>query len=139
MTFADKILTLRKSKGMTQEELAEKLNISRQAISRWEMGTAQPDVENVLQISKLFSVTTDYLIDDSWNAEETVRTENTYAKLNDKKVKCSRWLIIGFVLLLFAIAFLIVSIDRLSIAFVAVSLGCVFAACIFFFLHFKNG
>lgn len=139
MTFADKILALRKNNGMTQEELAEKLNVSRQAISRWEMGTAQPDVENVLQISKLFSVTTDYLIDDSRNAEETVRTENTNAKMEDKKVKYSGWLIIGFVLLLFAVFFLIASIDRLSIAFVAASLGCVFAACIFFFLRFKNG
>lgn len=64
MKFADKILTLRKQRGMSQEELAGNLNVSRQAISRWEMGTAQPDVSNILQLSKLFHVTTDYLLND---------------------------------------------------------------------------
>ncbi len=72
MKFADKILMLRKSRGMSQEELAEKLNVSRQAISRWEMGTAQPDVQNVLQISKLFGVTADYLINDEYESDEEI-------------------------------------------------------------------
>ena len=62
MKLEEKIFKLRKGKGMSQEELAEKLNVSRQAVSRWEMGTAQPDVQNLLQISKLFDVTTDYLL-----------------------------------------------------------------------------
>ena len=70
MKFADKILNLRKSRGMSQEELAEQLNVSRQAISRWEMGTAQPDVQNVLQISKLFGVTTDYLLHDDYESDQ---------------------------------------------------------------------
>ncbi len=52
MKFADKILGLRKQHGMSQEELAGKLNVSRQAISCWEMETAQPDVSNILQLSK---------------------------------------------------------------------------------------
>ncbi len=64
MTLSEKILTLRKGSGMSQEELADKLNVSRQAISRWEMGTAMPDVTNVLGLSKLFGVTTDYLLHD---------------------------------------------------------------------------
>ena len=58
MKLEEKIFKLRKGKGMSQEELAEKLNVSRQAVSRWEMGTAQPDVQNLLQISKLFDVST---------------------------------------------------------------------------------
>lgn len=61
MKLSDKILTLRKRGGMSQEELAEKLNVSRQAVSRWELGSAQPDANNILQISKLFGVTADYL------------------------------------------------------------------------------
>jgi len=60
MKLADKILSLRKTNGMSQEDLAEKLNVIRQAISHWEMGTAQPDTPNVL-LSKLFGVTTDFL------------------------------------------------------------------------------
>ena len=54
MNIAEKIIRLRKSSGWSQEDLAEKLYVSRQAISRWENGTALPDAENVLLISKLF-------------------------------------------------------------------------------------
>ncbi len=64
MKLSDKILTLRKRGGMSQEELAEKLNVSRQTVSRWELGSAQPDANNILQISKLFGVTADYLLND---------------------------------------------------------------------------
>ena len=70
MTLSEKILTLRKRSGMSQEELAEKLNVSRQAISRWEMGTAMPDVPNVLGLSKLFGVTTDYLLHDDYKSDK---------------------------------------------------------------------
>ncbi len=68
MKLADKILNLRKTNGMSQDDLAEKLNVSRQAISRWEMGTAQPDTPNVLQLSKLFGVTTDYLLNEDYES-----------------------------------------------------------------------
>ena len=61
MNVSEKIRTLRKSKGMSQEELAGQVNISRQAVSRWENGTALPDADNIVQLSKLFGVTTDYL------------------------------------------------------------------------------
>ena len=65
MSFADKILKLRKQAGLSQEELATRLDVSRQAVSRWEMGSALPDVGNLLQLSRLFGVSADYLIDDS--------------------------------------------------------------------------
>ena len=55
--------------GLSQEDLAEKLQVSRQAISRWEMGTAKPDANNILQISKLFRVTTDYLLNDEYESD----------------------------------------------------------------------
>lgn len=64
MTFAEKFYSLRKEAGLSQEECAENIGVSRQAISRWEMGTATPDMQNLLAISKLFSVSTDYLIRD---------------------------------------------------------------------------
>ncbi len=69
MQLSDKIVGLRKSNGMSQEELAEKLNISRQAISRWEKGSALPDATNILQLSKLFGVTTDYLLNDDYTSD----------------------------------------------------------------------
>ena len=69
MKLSDKIIGLKKSNGMSQEDLAEKLDVSRQAISRWESGTAMPDANNILQLSKLFGVTTDYLLNDDYQSD----------------------------------------------------------------------
>ena len=69
MKLSDKLVGLRKSAGMSQEELAEKLNVSRQAVSRCEMGTAMPDAVNILQLSKLFHVTTDYLLNEEYESD----------------------------------------------------------------------
>lgn len=64
MKLSEKIVQLRKSQGLSQEELAEKLDLSRQAVSRWESGTAQPDAGNLWQLSRLFEVSADYLLDE---------------------------------------------------------------------------
>lgn len=69
MKLSDKIIRLRKSNGWSQEDLAEKLNVSRQTISRWEGATAQPDATNILQLSKLFGVTADYLLNDEYESD----------------------------------------------------------------------
>ena len=69
MKLSDKIVSLRKSNGWSQEKLAEKMNVSRQAVSRWESATAQPDIANILQLSKLFGVTTDYLLNDEYESD----------------------------------------------------------------------
>lgn len=70
MKLSDKIVKLRKTNGMSQEELAEKLQVSRQAISKWEGGSAMPDASNILQLSKLFGVTCDYLLNDSYESDD---------------------------------------------------------------------
>ena len=64
MNLGEKLSFLRKQRGMTQMELAEKLDISRQAVSRWERGTAEPSTENLVSIGKLFDVTVDTLINE---------------------------------------------------------------------------
>lgn len=64
MIFAEKLQTIRKSKGITQEELAEKLNVSRQAIAKWESGVVYPDITNLIQLSDYFHITIDYLVKD---------------------------------------------------------------------------
>jgi len=64
MTIADKLIRLRKKSGMTQEELAEKMDVSRQAVSKWESGQTVPDLGKIVQLSELFGVTTDYLLKD---------------------------------------------------------------------------
>lgn len=86
MTIHEKIQFLRKKNGWTQEELADQLDISRQALSKWELGTAIPDTVNVLKISKLFSVSTDYLLDDTYSTpeefEQNSRTEKILENAN---------------------------------------------------------
>ena len=72
MTFGEKLQKLRKEKGWTQEELAGHIHISRQALSKWELGTAIPDTENVVQISKLFHVSTDYLLNDDYESDQDI-------------------------------------------------------------------
>ena len=63
MTIAEKIKQLRKDNSMTLEDLAEKLNVSRQTISKWETSVTIPDADNIVAISKLFNITTDELLD----------------------------------------------------------------------------
>ena len=87
MKLAEKILNLRKQQGMSQEALAEKLNVSRQAVSRWEMGTAQPDASNILQLSKLFGVTADYLLNDEYESDYDVPAVKCTEKAAKEKLK----------------------------------------------------
>lgn len=70
MILADKIIRLRKKNGWSQEELAEKMNVSRQAVSKWEGAQTIPDLEKILKLGELFSVTTDYLLKDEIENED---------------------------------------------------------------------
>ncbi len=70
MILADKIIDLRKKNGWSQEELAEKLNISRQSISKWEGAQSVPDMNKILRLSEVFGVSTDYLLKDEISAPE---------------------------------------------------------------------
>ncbi len=72
MIFADKLIDLRKKNGWSQEELAEKLEVSRQTISKWEGALSTPDLGRMLRIAQLFGVTTDYLIKDELELSECV-------------------------------------------------------------------
>ena len=65
MTLGEKILQARKDRGLSQEQLATQVGVSRQAISKWELGESTPELENILQLSKVFSLSTDYLLLDS--------------------------------------------------------------------------
>ena len=67
MMFSQKIKEIRKRFGLSQEQLAEIINVSRQAITKWETGGGLPDVSNLQELSKVFGVTVDYLLDDDRN------------------------------------------------------------------------
>ena len=70
MILADKITALRKKAGWSQEELAEQLGVTRQSVSKWEGAQSVPDMDKVVQMSRLFGVTTDFLLKDELSEEE---------------------------------------------------------------------
>ncbi len=69
MNISEKIHQLRKQKGISQEQLAELLNVSRQSVSKWESGQSMPDLDKIIPLSNIFNVSTDYLLDS--NVDET--------------------------------------------------------------------
>ena len=84
MILADKIIRLRKKNGWSQEELADKMNVSRQAVSKWESVQTIPDLEKILQLSTLLGVTTDYLLKDEIEDEEL--TNDTSSDTTVKRI-----------------------------------------------------
>ena len=64
MRLSEKIMDLRKRSGWSQEELAERLGISRQSVSKWETGESIPDIDKIIRMSELWNVSTDYLLKD---------------------------------------------------------------------------
>ncbi len=81
MTLADKLKEARKNAGLTQVELAEKLCVSRQAITKWESGNGIPDVENLKNIAKVLDISIDFLLDDEGTLDKTIIKEQI--NLND--------------------------------------------------------
>ena len=81
MTLGSKLQKLRKDRRMSQEKLAEELNVTRQAVSKWELDAALPDTVNIIALSRLFGVSADYLLkDEIEDTEIHGRTEFTEAR-----------------------------------------------------------
>lgn len=78
MTVGEKILKLRTQRGISQEQLAEKIDVSRQSVSKWEMDAALPQIDKVLQLCELFGITTDELLQDKIKLKDTTRKKNKY-------------------------------------------------------------
>ena len=108
MTIGAKIAACRKRAGMSQEKLANALNISRQAVSRWETGEAVPDTEKVIQLSRIFHVTTDYLLLDIDEAPQSAapaeNNRETEQRAAEKHIKRrSMRMHFGWFLLIFGV------------------------------------
>ena len=92
MTLGEKLKSARKGAGLTQEQLAEKLLVSRQAITKWEADKGMPDIENLKQLSKLLNISVDYLLDSGEGIDLSVMREEI--NLDDytytRKIK-GRW------------------------------------------------
>ncbi len=91
MNIADRIQYLRKQNGLSQEELADKIGVSRQAVSKWESEQSTPDLDKIIVMSNLFEVTTDYIL-------KGIEPVSTTSK---KTIKALYW---GFVLVFATIA-----------------------------------
>lgn len=99
--LSEKLYELRKNSGLSQEQLAEKLNVSRQAVSKWESGTAFPETEKLIIISNYFGVSLDYLLKDG-------EKEKPMIVNNDKKVKENHHEIVGLLLCIAGVIAMIV-------------------------------
>ena len=89
MTFGEKIQKLRKEAGLSQEELSDRLEVSRQAVSKWERDSGYPETEKIVRMSKLFHVSLDYLL-----GEEDAQKPDTAP--NEKGIYVSREMAEGF-------------------------------------------
>ena len=83
MNLAQKILEYRKKLGLSQEELSEKLGVSRQSVSKWESGQAKPEVDKLVQMSQLFGISLDELITNS----KPVSAPNSPKQLSSKNIR----------------------------------------------------
>lgn len=90
MEFKKKLYELRKQKGISQEELSEKLNVSRQTLSKWELGTSTPDMEKLIAISDYFEISLDELVlgkeKENLHSEEKEKEKVTMAQILEEKV-----------------------------------------------------
>lgn len=106
MRLSEKIIKLRKEKGLSQEEFGDKINVSRQAISKWETEQSQPEIEKVKEISKVFGVSIEYLLNDEIEYERKTTRYNKKAKKIIKK--CLLAVLIAYIIFcLFKLVFLL--------------------------------
>lgn len=130
MTLSEKIICLRKKEGWSQEQLAEKLNVSRQSVSKWESGQSTPDVDKIVTIATLFHVTTDFLLKDepqvfSDNTEISTITPNDvneFLTLRKKTATSTAW---GVSLCILSASFILIGtgIGKLGLVNYNLSLG----------------
>lgn len=118
MELKEKLVILRKEKGLTQLSVAEKLDVSRQAVSRWESGMALPSTDNLKSLSTLYGVSVDYLLNSDIEREhKQVQTDMqcgeqvTLQKRNKEKIKR---VIIGLAILLLVVAAVLTFIKERS-------------------------
>ncbi len=107
MKFGDKLYQLRRKKGISQEELGEQLNVTRQTVSKWELGQSKPDTDKLIEISKLFNVSLEILTNDEVVLEKEENTHNidtTKQTTTSTETKPRRWLLVLLVILAIILA-----------------------------------
>lgn len=107
MTIGEKLTKLRKEQNLTQEQFAELLNVSRQSVSKWELGTSYPETEKLIRISKLFGCSMDYLLKDEVEQMDlSISSANDEAHSNRVKAAFLTYLsfppLFGFIVAIFS-------------------------------------
>ena len=97
MTFGEKLQSLRQRAGMSQDQLAERLEVSRQAVSRWERDETMPETDKVVALADIFDVTTDYLLRPQPESSET-KTEKPPRAFAKRK-----WYLLGWLLIVWGV------------------------------------
>lgn len=102
MPFNEKLIELRKKAGLSQEDLAHKLGVSRQSISKWELGVCEPNIAKLQNIAILFNISIDYLINDNTPADETIGDNKFNSNIEPRvnKLAFNYWaifIILGFI------------------------------------------
>ena len=90
MNLSEKILRLRTARGMSQGDLAEQLEVSRQSVSKWETGQSTPDLDKIIKLADLFGVTTDYLVRERENETTGQVPSDPAAQIGMKKLGASQ-------------------------------------------------
>lgn len=106
MELNEKLTQLRKKKGITQAELAEDMQVSRQAVSKWESGSSIPSIENLRGLSELYSVHVDYLLNEEDEEEESILqepTDNPETSMNSKRNVGLKWCIAALMALVLVV------------------------------------
>ena len=99
MSFGNNLVNLRKQKGWSQDELADNLNLSRQAISKWENDLSMPDVDNVKKISRVFSVGIDELLNNEVPKDKAVALDINKQDKKDKIINLIKTIILALVII----------------------------------------
>ena len=116
MTMGEKILAMRKARGWSQEELAEQVGVTRQAVSRWESDSAKPDADKIIAVCDLFGVSADYLLRDNYAGERQTQPvaegtvpDDTKNRERGFSMKPHQWYLL--------LCFCVCGISRLAIRF----------------------
>ena len=105
MKFGDKLCKLRKKEGLSQEELGEKLNVTRQTVSKWELGQSKPDTDKLVELCSLLGVSVNDLMDDN------VSITNNSHRIDSFEMKPRRWLLV--VLIVVALAITVILLNKI--------------------------
>ena len=112
MKLSEKILSLRTAGGLSQGDLAEKLEVSRQSVSKWETGQSAPDLDKIIKIADLFGVTTDYLLREGEEKTETLLRQEVACEVKTKESGISGAVMIGALAGILGIGLILIAVGK---------------------------